>query len=58
MELAGLKKKKKNIMMTQEIVKSVVSVFSREEHNVDTNHLGAYITMDGPDNCCWCVFKA
>ena len=41
--------------MTQEIVKSVVSVFSREEHNVNTNLLGAYTTMDGPDNCFWCV---
>ena len=60
MELAGLKKKKKNfiMMMTQEIVKSVVSVFSREEHNVNTNLLGAYTTMDGPHNCFWCVFKA
>ena len=58
MEIAGLKKKKKNIMMTQEIMKSVVSVFSREEHNVNTNLLGAYTTMDGPDNCFWCVFKA
>ena len=48
MELAGLKKKKKNIMMTQEIVKSVVNVFSLDEHNVNTNLLGAYTTMDGP----------
>ena len=55
MELAGLQKKK-NIMMTQEIVKSVVSVFSCEEHNVNMNLLGAYTTMDGPDTCFWCVF--